>query len=147
MSYKYWKDRCFKVIGNRANELKIRRRISWRNLFELLNNKIERIEVDNFEKLNEIDNMKELDLNFNQKYMDNIKENENIKIKINIKKENREDEIIRLIEEANIKLKPLDLIFIKGELEYDSIKEAVFNKINYYPNIFELYSLADYKLY
>ena len=45
MSYKYWKDQSIKIIGNRANDLKARRQISWRNLFELLNDKIERIEI------------------------------------------------------------------------------------------------------
>ena len=137
MSYKYWKDQSIKIIGNRANDLKARRQISWRNLFELLNDKIERIEISYLHESDEIDDMKETGISFNQEFIDKIKENENSKVKI--KRENVEDEILRLIEEANIKLKPLDLVFNKGELEYDSIKEAVFNKVNNYPNISELY--------
>ena len=33
MSYKYWKDQSIKIVGNRANNLKARRRITWKNLF------------------------------------------------------------------------------------------------------------------
>ena len=175
MNYKHFKNQSIKIVGNRAYEFKAINRLTWKELFEILdediekidaeylyepnqiekmketnlnynlkymdkikiNRKIEKIDIEYLNESIQIEKMKETNLNYNLKYMDEIKEIENIKIKI--KKENDEEQILKIIEEANIKDKPLDLIFNKSQLKYESIKEAVFNKINNYPNITELF--------
>ena len=55
------------------------------------------------------------------------------------------EETIKLIKDCNIKQGPLDLIFKESELKYNEIREVLYNKLNQYPNINELYAKISYK--
>ena len=133
--YHVYKNQAIKIIGVRAIRIKNEVSITWQALSEMLNDKIEKIESTD-EEASKLEAMKEVESIIIDKTIDKIKEKD---INFEVKKEIMDIQMLNLINDTNINIQPLDLIFRKGEVNYDLIKEALFNKLNNYPNITELY--------
>ena len=91
MNYKFYRNESLKIIGIRANEMKQILRITWKNIYEMLNAKLEKIE-SSYEESNHIELMKEMNEISNDKFIDKFKEIRMNEIKI--KKENKKDEVL-----------------------------------------------------
>ena len=57
MKYKFYRDECLKIAGDRAYELRPHKDFKWKELYELLNDWIERIEPT-YEEISGVESMK-----------------------------------------------------------------------------------------